>query len=130
MVEVVQRAGLELVGPSTAAPGPSGSGSSFGGGRSAPSRPGLRAALSGSSSAVSTTPSPVPCPSPGSEASPWSPSAWDSSPLGPSECSLALGSYAPETLAELAQLRATVAYGLGLLVLLSAARLVTTWRRA
>lgn len=90
----------------------------------------MRAALAGSSSGALTTPSPVLCPSPGSEPSPWLLPSWDSGPLGPSDCSLALGSYAPETLAELAGLRATVAYGLGLLVLLSAARLVTTWRRA
>lgn len=122
--------GEQAVRQSSAVPGPSGSASSFGGGFSAQRGPGLRALSAGSSSAASTTPSPVPCPSPGSEPSPWSLGSWDSGPQGPSDCSLALGSYAPETLAELATLRATVAYGLGLLVLLSAARLVTTWRRA
>jgi len=62
-------------------------------------------------------PLPVPLPS------------WDAGPLPPSACSLAQGSYSPEVASELAGLRVTVTYGLGLLVLLSAATAVAAWRR-
>lgn len=55
--------------------------------------------------------------------------SWDSPPLEPSDCSLALGSYAPETLAELAALRGLVSLGLGSVALLLGVVTVTTWRR-
>lgn len=55
--------------------------------------------------------------------------SWDSGPLPPSQCSLDLGSYSPETAAELAALRVTASYGLGLLVFLTAAGTVARWRR-
>lgn len=61
---------------------------------------------------------------------PWlsEPLAWDSPPLPASPCSLDLGTYSPEIQAELAALRVTVAYGLGLAVLALFAIAVARWR--
>ena len=55
--------------------------------------------------------------------------SWDSGPLAPSQCSRDLGSYSWETARELASLRVTVSYGLGLLLLATFAGLVANWRR-
>lgn len=55
--------------------------------------------------------------------------AWDSSPLGPSDCSLGLGSYSPEVQRELATIRVSVAYGLGLIALPLWALVIIQWRR-
>lgn len=57
------------------------------------------------------------------------PLSWDSPPLAASPCSVALGSYSQETAQELAALRVSVLYGLGLLLLMTSALLVTTWGR-
>lgn len=69
------------------------------------------------------------CSSPPSESSSDWLLGWDSSPLGPSECSLALGSYSPEVQRELANLRASVSYGLALVALPLWGLLIVKWRR-
>lgn len=55
--------------------------------------------------------------------------AWDSPPLPPSPCSLALGSYSPEMQQELAAIRVSVAYGLALIALPLWGLLIVKWRR-
>lgn len=114
----------------TAAPDPSTSEPSPSPSASLPASP----ADSGSSptpspSAPAATSPESPCLSSDGAPSSVEPPAWDSPPLPPSACSLALGSYSPETAAELAAIRVSVVYGLGLLLLLTAATTVARWRR-
>ncbi len=54
---------------------------------------------------------------------------WDSSSLGPSACSVDLGSYSPEVMRELATIRVSVVYGLALIALPLWALLIVKWRR-
>jgi hypothetical protein len=56
------------------------------------------------------------------------PSSWDASPAAPPDGCYSLVD-APVVRSELAALRVTVGFGLGLLLLLSAAQTVMTWRR-
>lgn len=71
---------------------------------------------------------PSTCPDPDGPSWEPEPVPWDSPPLEPSQCSRDLGTWTPEVARELAAIRVTVAYGLGLLLLLTGIRAFTAWR--
>ncbi len=110
-------------------PDASGSASSSEPSSSPSSEPEPSPSSSAPSSEVLPTLSTADCDSLASGSSVLSLPAWDSSPLAPSACSLALGSYSPEVQQELAAIRVSVSYGLALVALPLWGLLILKWRR-
>lgn len=109
-------------------PDPSGPTSSDEPSSQVPPEPGPSEPSTSSPADESTSSWPSTCPFP--DGGPWEPSplSWDASPLGPSPCSVALGSWSPEIQQELAAIRVTVAVGLALLILPAWALLIARTR--